>query len=60
MEKYLIDRNRNRVIAHANRLSDTPIGEVITLQDGSFAVKITIGEKETINNINVVDELPKD
>jgi hypothetical protein len=59
MEKYLIDKNKNRVLAHAKRLSETEVSkeQIQTLEDGSFAIKIEI-EKEPENaSIKIVDSI---
>lgn len=58
MEKYIIDKNRNRVIAHAKRLSDSPIDpKQVEIIDGHFAIKInTNKEIEHIESVNSLDE----
>ena len=61
MEKYLIDKNFHRVLAHAKRASKTEItkSDVITLKDSRYAVKVDVEEGAKIENIEVANQLPE-
>ena len=55
MENFVIDKNKNRALANARRLSSNEVlkENVITLEDGSFAYSIEVADE--LENIKTVE-----